>query len=297
MSIYTPPALSAVDFALESFTPANLTPAGTALSVYSIPALSAVDFALSAYTQPTYPDVGWELLGGGTNITLPLTGVGSTAGVGTLAPLFSLALSSVSGAGSAGSVTPGATIALTGVPSAAGTGTLSPAHSIGLSGSVAMGDVGNLGPVFTLDLSGNVSSGGVGTFGTSGAPVTAALTGVSATASAGDMSVVVTSPNSIASARTSFESKRAGETADYYFSFENVLFEGETIVAARTVTEYYYGPESDAGPVVDGPAVVQGGIVKQRFSGGVSGTVYIVTCSIQSSLGDIRRLSAYLVIL
>ena len=66
MSIYTPPALNAVDFAVESFTPADLTPAGNALAVYAVPALNAVDFALTAYTPPTYPYVGWELLPGAT---------------------------------------------------------------------------------------------------------------------------------------------------------------------------------------------------------------------------------------
>lgn len=62
MSIYTPPALNAVDFALEAYTPADLTPAGMALSAYTVPAMNAVDFALTAYTAPTFPYVGWELL-------------------------------------------------------------------------------------------------------------------------------------------------------------------------------------------------------------------------------------------
>jgi hypothetical protein len=62
VSVYTPPALNAVDFALTAFTPANVTPYGIALSIYTPPALNAVDFALSAYTPPTFPYVGWELL-------------------------------------------------------------------------------------------------------------------------------------------------------------------------------------------------------------------------------------------
>lgn len=62
MSVYTPPALNAVDSALDAFTPADMTPAEMALSTYTVPALNAVDFALSAYTVPTFPYVGWELL-------------------------------------------------------------------------------------------------------------------------------------------------------------------------------------------------------------------------------------------
>lgn len=65
MSIYTVPALNAVDFALTTHTVPDLTPAGQALSVYSVPALNAVDFALTAWSLPDYPYVGWELLPGG----------------------------------------------------------------------------------------------------------------------------------------------------------------------------------------------------------------------------------------
>ena len=65
MSIYTPPALNAVDFALASFTPESTAPYISALSAYTVPALNAVDFALSAYTLPTFPTIDWELLPGG----------------------------------------------------------------------------------------------------------------------------------------------------------------------------------------------------------------------------------------
>lgn len=62
MSIYTVPALNAVDFALTVHTVPDITPASQALSVYSVPSLSAVDFALTSWSLPTYPYVGWELL-------------------------------------------------------------------------------------------------------------------------------------------------------------------------------------------------------------------------------------------
>jgi len=65
MSVYTPPALNAVDFALTAFTPEDITPYDSALSVYTAPALNAVDFALSVYSQPIFFGVDWELLPGG----------------------------------------------------------------------------------------------------------------------------------------------------------------------------------------------------------------------------------------
>ena len=62
MALYTPPSLSAVDFALAAYTPPDLTPETQALASYAPPALSSVDFVLVSYTPPTYPYVGWELL-------------------------------------------------------------------------------------------------------------------------------------------------------------------------------------------------------------------------------------------
>lgn len=62
MSIYTVPALSAVDFALTPHTPATITSPTQALASYTVPGLSAVGFAVAAYSPPTYMNVGWELL-------------------------------------------------------------------------------------------------------------------------------------------------------------------------------------------------------------------------------------------
>ncbi len=95
MSIYTPPALNAVDFALTAHTVPSIASPTQVLSPYSVPALTAVNFSLIAYTQPTYPDAGWELLpGGGVTITGTLAATdsadtaafaGDIAHVGTLA--------------------------------------------------------------------------------------------------------------------------------------------------------------------------------------------------------------------
>jgi len=65
VSVYTVPALNAVDFALTVHTVPDISPYETGLTVYTVPALNAVDFALTAYTPPTFPYVGWELLPGG----------------------------------------------------------------------------------------------------------------------------------------------------------------------------------------------------------------------------------------
>lgn len=62
MSIYTVPALNAVDFALSAFTPEDITPYESGLTVYTVPALSSVDFALSVYSIPDFFGIDFELL-------------------------------------------------------------------------------------------------------------------------------------------------------------------------------------------------------------------------------------------
>lgn len=65
MSVYTVPALNAVDFALTAHTVPSIASPAQALQAYTMPGLAAVAFALAAYTAPTYMDIGWELLPGG----------------------------------------------------------------------------------------------------------------------------------------------------------------------------------------------------------------------------------------
>lgn len=62
MSVYTPPALTSVDFALTAHSVPSIASPQNVLSAYTTPALSAVNFALSAFTVPTWMNVGWELL-------------------------------------------------------------------------------------------------------------------------------------------------------------------------------------------------------------------------------------------
>jgi len=62
MSLYTPPALTAVDFALTAHTVPSIVQPQNVLAPYTTPVLNAVNFALSLFSQPTYPNIGWELL-------------------------------------------------------------------------------------------------------------------------------------------------------------------------------------------------------------------------------------------
>ena len=77
MSLYTPPALNAVDFALEVQPSHSVVPYDISLSVHTVPALNAVDFALTTYTPPTYNTIDFEFLpeaGGATGQSKVWTG-------------------------------------------------------------------------------------------------------------------------------------------------------------------------------------------------------------------------------
>lgn len=66
MSLYTPPPLASVDFALTARAVPSIAGPQNALQAYAMPALAAIGFALTPFTVPTYPNVGWELLPGAT---------------------------------------------------------------------------------------------------------------------------------------------------------------------------------------------------------------------------------------
>lgn len=83
MSLYTPPTLNAVDFALEVQLSHSVVPYDISLSVHTVPALNAVDFALTTYTPPTYNTIDFELLpsdppepSGGSNQYILMMGIG-----------------------------------------------------------------------------------------------------------------------------------------------------------------------------------------------------------------------------
>ena len=62
MPIYNPPALNAVNFSLTVEPAHSVAPYLNTLSVYTAPALNAVDFVLSLYTPPVYNTIDFELL-------------------------------------------------------------------------------------------------------------------------------------------------------------------------------------------------------------------------------------------
>lgn len=121
----------------------------------------------------------------GDDVTVGLTGVSATSGVGSFSVQASVALTGVEGTASVGTAAPGASVALTGVGSTSGIGSVAPAPSNALAGVTATGEAGAIGPPqASVALTGLGGAGQVGSV-TAGSDVTQALTGVSATGAVG----------------------------------------------------------------------------------------------------------------
>jgi hypothetical protein len=87
MSVYTVPALNAVDFALTAHTVPSIASPQNVLQSYTTPALNAVNFALTSFSVPTYMNIGWELLS-----TFPTQFAGLRYFLGTVRELCLVAL-------------------------------------------------------------------------------------------------------------------------------------------------------------------------------------------------------------
>lgn len=87
MSVYTVPALNAVNFALTLHSVPSIASPQNVLQSYTTPALNAVNFVLSSFSLPTYMNIGWELLS-----TFPAQFAGLRYFLGTVKELALVAL-------------------------------------------------------------------------------------------------------------------------------------------------------------------------------------------------------------
>lgn len=132
--------------------------------------------APTRYDHPPRTSLRWTLKSGilvpvVTDISVGLTGNGSTAAVGSIIPNRSLALTGNEATGTAGSLSPEFSLSLTGNASTPSPGTLSPAFDISLSGVSATGAVGTVTYSAAGDL--NVALSGISGAGAVGTPAPA----------------------------------------------------------------------------------------------------------------------------
>lgn len=86
--------------------------------------------------------------------------------------------------------------------------------------------------------------------------------------------------------RAYLPSKLAGETIKAEFDFAGQLAAGETISTQVCTAAVYSGTDASPASVISGTASASGTVVTQTLTGGVSGVIYSIMCSITTSGGQ-----------
>lgn len=203
--------------------------------------------------------------GGGSDVTVALSGQAATASAGTLVPSSSKALSGQAATISAGTLTPTYSRALTGTAVTTSAGTLTPSLAKALSGTAVTVSAGILTSSTTVALSGQSVAISAGTITYSaGSDISLALTGAEVTASAGTLvpssSVSLAGSAVTASAGTvvpTFPRTLSGSavtvSAGSVTPSTSVPLSGQAVtVSAGTLT---YAPQGDVTVALTGEAV------------------------------------------
>lgn len=96
--------------------------------------------------------------------------------------------------------------------------------------------------------------------------------------------------------QTSFLPKRVGETQLLAFDFTSRLASDETISTQSVAATVYSGVDASPSSLISGAAASSGAIVSQAITGGVSGTVYNLTCTATTSLSQTLLMHGFLAI-
>ena len=92
-------------------------------------------------------------------------------------------------------------------------------------------------------------------------------------------------------------SKPANETRKETFNFAAQLAIGETISTATVTSAVYSGTDAAPSAVISGAATISGVTVVQLLTGGIEGNVYLLTCSVSTSAGQVLKQTGFLVII
>jgi hypothetical protein len=94
--------------------------------------------------------------------------------------------------------------------------------------------------------------------------------------------------------RITLEGKHSGETRSQIFDFISRLALAETISTATTTAAVYSGTDASPSSVISGSASISGTQVTQKLTAGTAGVVYLLTCTITTSAGQVLTLNAFL---
>ncbi len=91
--------------------------------------------------------------------------------------------------------------------------------------------------------------------------------------------------------------KLQGETKTYTFDFSSSLGTTETISTQVCTASVYSGTDATPSTIISGSATASGNVVSQNLTDGVVGVVYVILCTITTSLGQTLKLSGFFTII
>jgi len=90
--------------------------------------------------------------------------------------------------------------------------------------------------------------------------------------------------------------KAQAATQTILFDFLSQLQTGETVSSAATTATVWSGNDSTPSAVISSVSITAPSQVYQKVTGGVEGTIYLLTCQAQTSLGNSPIIQTYLAI-
>lgn len=81
------------------------------------------------------------------------------------------------------------------------------------------------------------------------------------------------------------------------FDFLSQLASGETISGATVTATLFSGTDGTPSAIISGAASVSGSIVTQKVIDGVVGVIYLLTCTVTTSLSAVKIIQGYLAVL
>lgn len=96
---------------------------------------------------------------------------------------------------------------------------------------------------------------------------------------------------------TVFPSKITSSTISLQFDFLSQLASGETISGATVTAVVWSGTDANPSAIISGAASVSGSIVSQTVTAGTAGVIYLLTCSVTTSLSVTKIIQAYLAVI
>lgn len=94
-----------------------------------------------------------------------------------------------------------------------------------------------------------------------------------------------------------FPPKLVGATIFADMDFISRLEAGETITGVGVVCSVFSGVDAAPSAVLVGAPAVIGSIVRQQVTGGLAGVMYLLTCTVTTSLGATKIMNCYLAVL